>query len=124
MYTNLARSEIRAPKFADWSDYRIIKELAYLEALLGEFSRPNQTILHVKAKNTTRSSSTRQIRQIIRYITKDFSGRRLLWRQVKLELKIKASAETIRRTLRLYNFRRCIACSQLFISKKQAKARL
>ena len=78
-----------------------------------------------KGKSTRRRFvSKRQIRQIIRYIAKNWSTRRLSLEQVRAHLNIEASARTIRRELRRVGYRRCIACPRPFISRKQAKKRL
>ena len=66
----------------------------------------------------------RLIRQCIRHIAKDWSSRRLTFKQVKAQLGITASARTIRRKLRRAGYRRCIACPRPYISRKQAKKRL
>lgn len=125
MYTDTARAKIRAVKAAGMSKYQIVKLSGLPKSSVGR-------ILDAESSHSTREGkkykpkllNIRQIRQIIRFIAKDFTGRRKSWHQVKSELGIKASAETIRRTLPAYGFRRCIACPRQFISKKQAKRRL
>ena len=68
--------------------------------------------------------SIRDIRQIIRTISRNYNSRRMTFEQVKRALNIQASARTIRRELRKASYRRCIACSRPFISRAQAKKRL
>jgi len=88
--------------------------------------------IHAETSRTTRKGkatkprlmSRRQIRQIIRYIAKNWSTRRLSFEQVKAHLNIPASTRTIRRELRKAGYRRCIACPRPFISRIQAKKRL
>jgi hypothetical protein len=47
-----------------------------------------------------RMMTVREIRQIICYISRDYSVRRLTFEQVRAQLIIQASARTIRRELR------------------------
>ena len=68
--------------------------------------------------------SIREIRRCIRYLSKDWSTRRLSFEQLRTHLGVQASARTIRRELRRVGYRRCIACPRPFISRKQAKKRL
>ena len=68
--------------------------------------------------------TTREVRQIIRHISRDWSTRRLTFHQVKAQLGIRASVRTIRRELRRAGYRRCISCPRPYISRKQAKKRL
>jgi hypothetical protein len=66
----------------------------------------------------------RWIRQIIRFISQNYTTRRMSFKQVKWALGVPASARTIRRELHKAGYRRCIACPRPFISRKQAKKRL
>jgi len=68
--------------------------------------------------------SIREIRRCIRYISKDWSTRRLTFEQVKAQLGIQASTRTIRRELRCVGYRRYISCPRPYISRQQAKKRL
>lgn len=65
----------------------------------------------------------RDLRRIIRFISQNYTTRRLSFQRVRALLGIEASARTIRRELRKIGYRRCIACSRPFISRKQAKKR-
>jgi len=91
-----------------------------------------QRMCRAKSSRTTRKGKVyrpkllnkRTIRQIIRYISQNYSTRRMTFDQVKRALNIPASARTIRRELRKAGYRRCIACPRPFISRVQAKKRL
>lgn len=91
-----------------------------------------RTICKDKSSRTTRKGkeynhillSLRTIRQIIRYISYNYSTRRLSFKAVRAQLGIVASARTIRRQLQKAGYRRCIACPRPFISRAQAKKRL
>jgi hypothetical protein len=123
--TERARSRIREWKAAGWSQYKIIKETKL---------KPTTVKRILKAESSRRSRkgkqyrpyllSFRDINRIIRYITKTYTGRELSYDQIKSELYLKPSANTIRRALRKVRFRCCIACPPLFISKLAAKKRL
>jgi len=66
----------------------------------------------------------RDIRQIIRHIAFNYTTRRLSFVEVRAQLHLVASTRTIRRTLKKYSYRRCIACPRPFINFNQAKKRL
>jgi hypothetical protein len=91
-----------------------------------------QRICRAKSSRTTRKGkqykkkllNQRHIRQIFRYISENYTTRRMTFEQVRSALNIPASARTIRRELRKAGYQRCIACSRPFISRIQAKKRL
>jgi hypothetical protein len=74
--------------------------------------------------NRLRKLSSRTTRYLTRVISREWSKRRLIWKQLVISLDFNVSDETIRRTLRKLDYRRCIACERSFISEKQAKKRL
>jgi IS30 family transposase len=88
----------------------------------------------VKAKSSRRSRkgkqyrpkllSTRDIWRLLRYVTACWDNRPALYSQLKAALRLDASTTTIRRILRAHGYRRCVACPQPFINKKQAAERL
>ncbi|PQE19211.1 hypothetical protein CJF30_00007538 [Rutstroemia sp. NJR-2017a BBW] len=67
--------------------------------------------------------SAKEVRKVIREISKSWHGRRMTFEQVRAVLGVKASVRTIRRELRKLGYRRCIACPRPFINKAQAKKR-
>ncbi|PQE09767.1 transposable element tc1 protein [Rutstroemia sp. NJR-2017a WRK4] len=68
--------------------------------------------------------SAKEVRRVIREISKSWHGRRMTFEQVRAVLGVKASVRTIRRELHKLGYRRCIACPRPFINKVQAKKRL
>lgn len=68
--------------------------------------------------------SVRDIRQAIRFISKNYTSRCLTYEHVHATLGIKALAHTIPRELRWVGYRRCITCPRPFSSRAQVKRRL
>jgi len=68
--------------------------------------------------------SSREIRRVIRFVSTNYSTRRLTFKQVKAQLGIEASARTIRRMLRKEGYKRCIACARPYTNPDQEKRRL
>ena len=68
--------------------------------------------------------SKREIRRIIRYISRSWEGRRVTYAQIRSTCHITASTSTIQRALKRAGYRRCIACPRPFINAKAAKKRL
>jgi hypothetical protein len=105
--------------------YKIIKQTGLPESTI-------KRVLRAKSSHRSRKGKQfkphllkfRDVSRIIRHITKTYAGRKLSYHQLKSELHIKASANTIRRDLREVGFRRCVACPRPFISKSAAKRRL
>ena len=68
--------------------------------------------------------SVREVRRVIRYISKNYTTRRPSFTEIKPQLHINASESTIRRDLKKNRYQRYIACPQPFISRKTGKSRL
>lgn len=65
--------------------------------------------------------------RIIKWVGASWDNRRQSWMGIRRAFWRElhdVSKTTIRRTLRLYGYRRCIACRRPFINKKQAARRL
>jgi hypothetical protein len=67
---------------------------------------------------------TREIERIIKWVSASWDNRRASYARIKVELKINTSTTTIRKTLKIYGYCRCVACRRPFISKKQVRKRL
>ena len=104
-------------------------------AIVSKTKVPRSTIRRILRQESSRRSrkgkvykprlmTTREVRQIIRHISRDWSTRRLTFHQVKAQLGIRASVRTIRQELRRAGYRRCISCPRPYISRKQTKKRL
>ena len=120
-----ARSTVRSLWKAGNSIAEIKRQTTIPRTTIKRWIEAKSSRTQRKGKSTRRRFvSKRQIRQIIRYIAKNWSTRRLSLEQVRAHLNIEASARTIRRELRRVGYRRCIACPRPFISRKQAKKRL
>jgi hypothetical protein len=68
--------------------------------------------------------SAKEVRRIVRELSRSWHGRRMTYERVKAVLGVEASVRTIRRELRKLGYRRCIACPRPFINRIQAKKRL
>ncbi|KAF4626848.1 hypothetical protein G7Y89_g11309 [Cudoniella acicularis] len=85
-----------------------------------------QDICKAKLSRTTRKGKQyrrrlidrRTIRQIIRFIAKDYSTRQLSIAGVKAQLNLCPSVRTIRRELRYVGYRSYIACPRPYIDRK------
>ena len=65
-----------------------------------------------------------ELERVIRWVSASWENRRALYARIKAACRIEALITTLRKTLKVYSYRRCIACRRPFISKKQAKKRL
>ena len=124
-WTTPKRARVRQAR-ADGKSWRII---------LLELGVPKSTAQRICKANSSRTSrkgkkykkrilSKRDIRHILRLITKNYTSRRMSFEQVRATLNLPASARTIRRELRMAGYRRYIACPRPFITRLQAKKRV
>ena len=126
MYTESARSKLRALKFEGRSTYEIIQKSKLRPSAVKNIINASSThsVRRKGKKYKPKLLSTRDLRQIIRWISVDYGSRRRRMHDIKSQLSISASGETIRRVLQRLGYRRCIACPRPFISKKAAAKRL
>jgi hypothetical protein len=66
----------------------------------------------------------RDVKRIFTFVSQSWVNRTKSWARIKAELYLDASTTTIRRTMKKYGYRRCVACRHPFISKKQTAKRL
>lgn len=90
---------------------RILKENGSRRTRKGRKYKPNKL-------------SNREVRRIIRYLSKNFTTRAQSIAQVRAVCKVEASESTIRRALKRAGYRRCVACPRPFINARQAKQRV
>ncbi|PQE18871.1 hypothetical protein CJF30_00011375 [Rutstroemia sp. NJR-2017a BBW] len=67
--------------------------------------------------------SAKEVRGIIRELSRSWHGRRMTYEWVRAVLGVEASVRTIRRELHKLGYRRCVACPRPFINRIQAKKR-
>jgi Transposase len=119
------RNRIRSLRKAGWTTYKIIKESGLSASIVKRVVKAESSKRTRKGKQYKPSLlTTRDVSQIIRYITSTYTSRKFSWSDVKKNLQIEASADTIRKTMKRFGFRRCVACPRPFISKPAAKKRL
>jgi hypothetical protein len=70
--------------------------------------------------NKSRILKEADVKRIFRFISESWTNRTKSWGRVKAELRLEASVITICRVIKAHRYRRCVACKQLFILKKQA----
>ena len=66
--------------------------------------------------------SQREVRRLIRRLSKNFSVRQLSYARLRTDCNIEASDSTIARALKKPGYRRCVACPWPSITPKQACA--
>ena len=64
------------------------------------------------------------IKRIFWFVSESWTNRTKSWACIKAELHLEVSTITIRREMRKNEYRCCVTCRRLFISKKQAVKRL
>jgi hypothetical protein len=124
-YSTPARAKIRALSAIGFSQHGIAKKTGIPRSSI-------QSILYAPSSHRQRQGKTykpylvnpRTLRQAIRFLSKDYTTRKLSYASLRSHLQIKASAKTLSRSLRRAGYKRCIACPRPFISKKAAKSRL
>ena len=67
--------------------------------------------------------STYDIKRMIRWLTRSWENRRAPYHRLKAALRLNVGVDTIRKTLKAYGFRRCVACRRPFINEDQAARR-
>lgn len=124
-WTTPTRARVRQARADGKSWGTIFKELGVPRSTARGICKAESSRTSRKGKlYQKRLLTTRDIRQILRTISRNYTSRRLTFSQVRALLGLQASARTIRRELRKAGYRRCIACPRPFISRKQAKKRL
>lgn len=68
--------------------------------------------------------NTRDVRRLVRAVTRSADGRRSFYLKLAKDLRIEASESTIRIVLRKVGFRRCVACPKPLISWINRRERL
>ena len=126
MYTESARAKLRALHSAGKSKAEIVNLSQLPKSLVHRILNAASTHSASRKgkKYKPKLLTGRAIRQILRWILKDYSGRRKTMYNLKSQLGIGVSGETIRRTLKSLGYRRYIACPRAFIGKVVASKRL
>ena len=83
-------------------------------------------ILNAETSRTTRKGkqykpfklSQREVRRLIRRLSKNFTSRQLSYARLRVDCNIDASDSTIARALKKAGYRRCVACPRPFITPK------